>query len=492
MNTEIHEVSTQFSNERGVIAEQYSQLQALHVLEAIKEMHPLPKASYESTIRAIFQATEVALLNIADLVSRATVDVRSRQFGAALVRMSWVRGFHHVMVRVSMMPSLLGGMLNTTGMSSELKIAASPAFQIYFESLKHFDSEMLGCIASGELPIEFLLSDQTLDNSSLHLLHLTRICNHETTIWENNLSRVAIPLLVSGYEEFVIPQGIREAVYNTELEEDTYYTQFRGLHQIPEILCAEINDHIASSILHIQAKFLPGAYEHLSYANILSEGILASLAPLTDNLTTSDYHKIRENLGLTSGSHSVNIHYHLFRDLYSQLWDELAKYLLGEQEQLRAKPDILKALRQVDQERFKDHSTFLVHLLANELLKLRTFTYEWRNGHLHLPRNNVGGSYTKSLTGAQDAVETVKKMRDIALLKDPMQPLVEARDLVGVSENIMYTPLTFYFGTQASLDKEVLEMTGDITKERFKHVQERTGIFAKKSPFLPPPKYEVK
>ncbi len=491
MNTEIHEVPAQFRNECGVIAEQYSHLQALHVLEAIKEMHPLPKASYESSIRAIFQATEVALLNVADLVSRATVDVRSRQFGAAMVRMSWVRGFHHVMVRVSMMPSQLGGMLNTTGMSSELRIMASPAFQMYFESLRHFDSEMLGCIASGELPIESLLSEHTLDNSLLHLLHLTRICNHETTIWENNLSTVVIPLLVSSYEEFVIPQGIREAVYDTKLEGDTYYTQFRGLHQIPEILCAEINNHIESSIQQIRAKFLQDAYEHLSYANILSEGILASLAPLTDNLTTSDYHKIRENLGLTSGSHSVNIHYHLFRDLYSQLWDELAKYLLEGQEQLHSEPDILKALRQVDLKRFEDHSAFLAHLLANELLKLRTFTYEWRNGHLHLPRNNVGGSYTKSLTGSPDAVETVKKMRDIALTKDPMQPLVDARDLAGVSGNVTNTPLTFYFGTQASLDKEVLEKTGDITKERFKHVQERTGIFAKKSPFVPPPKYEV-
>ena len=58
-------------NDRGVIAENYHELQGLGVLAAARRSHPLPKASAESTLRAVFQAVEIALLNLADVVGRA-------------------------------------------------------------------------------------------------------------------------------------------------------------------------------------------------------------------------------------------------------------------------------------------------------------------------------------------------------------------------------------------------------------------------------------
>lgn len=475
-------------NKRGIIAEQYSQLQAVHILDQARQAYPLPQASALSTVRALFQSVEIALLNLADLMPRITMDLQNGRVADATMKMQWVRGFHAILVDLSMMPDVLGEGYNGSQAYGELKITDSPAFQAYFIALKQFDSGVLKYLALDEQAIQQLIAEQSLDNEQLLLLHLARLCNHETTIWEHNLGSVKVLVEIPDYETFVASRYIYNAVYDTMLEGDTYYTQFRGLHQIPEILCAEINDHIEKAILHIRGAALPQAYEHLRQVNILAEGILAALVPIVDYLTTADYHKIRENLGLTSGSHSVGIHYHLFRDLYGQLWETFAQYVTNKQSSDRV--GIEEIIRQIELNKFNEQASFLLHLLTNELLKVRVFTLQWRNEHLHLPRNNVGGNYTRSLTGAVDAVQAVKRMRDSALMRDPMQPLANARGLENMSEEV-HRPLTDYFTRQDSLDAHILSVTGEITKERFKDVQERTGVFAQKSPFIPPPKREV-
>src|SRR5262252_283826 len=87
-----------YHNKRGAIADTYVELQALHILNAMKSKYPLPMASRESTLRAILQSVEVALLNIANLVMRAADDIQAHNIGAALTKMFWVRGFHYVLV----------------------------------------------------------------------------------------------------------------------------------------------------------------------------------------------------------------------------------------------------------------------------------------------------------------------------------------------------------------------------------------------------------
>ena len=398
-------------NDQGVIAEQYLELQALHVLQAARDAYPLLPASAESTLRAIFQAAEIALLNLEDLVSRAAMDIEQRAFGSAAVKMSWTRGFHRVMVQLSLLPHQLGLGGETVETHGVLRIGDSPALRAYIEALKRFDTRVLQYVNAREYPIEAILATRSLDCSELHLLHLARICNHETTIWERNLAEIFVPTVVPCYDEFVVSQGMRDAVYDRVLKGDTFFTQFRGLHQVPEILCAEINDRIERAIVDIRAQCPQQAYDHLRCANILATGVLAALLPMADNLATSDYHKIRENLGLTSGSHSVSLHYHLFRDLYQQLWEALASFLLGGQVHA-AQPEVVQAaMHHATQNRYQDMSTFLFHLLANECLHLRTFMHQWRDEHLHLPRNNLGGNRTKSLTGSLDAIKAVKGMR---------------------------------------------------------------------------------
>jgi hypothetical protein len=479
-----------YYNSRGVIAQQYSELQAIPVLEKARQKYPLAAASPQSTLRAVFQAVEIGLLNLEDLLSRAASDLGRQHFGAAAVKMSWACGFHRVLVKLSVLPQQLGvaGASNETG---TLRLSDSPALLLYLEALRRLDATLARCVSSSELDLEKLLAEDSLDCNELRLLHLARLCNHQTTVWESNLAEVRVPIAVPSYEDFVVAPVMREAVYDRVLEGDTFFTQFRGLHQIPEILCAEINDHLEQATVAIDAARPNAAYEHLRSANILSAGILASLPPMTENLVTSDYHRIRENLGLTSGSHSVNLHYHLFRDLYQQLWESLANWIMNGQphgdrgEMLRA------TIREASIDPDRDVNAFSFKLLANECLHLRAFIRAWRDEHLQLPRNNLGGSRTKSLTGSLDAIKAVRGMRDAARMKDPMQPLALAYQLRDERDTGVHTPLTQYLESAESMDNRLADATGHITQQRFQNVQERVGVFANQCPFVPPPQRQV-
>ena len=164
-----------------------------------------------------------------------------------------------------------------------------------------------------------LLKDAIAQHSTAdalaNLVHLTRICNHEATVWEHNLAAVSAPGEVTDYRSFVVADLIRNMVYDRMLKGDTFFTAFRAVHQIPEILTAEVNDFIEQSILNVREGRVRLAYEHIAAANTLLNCVLAATVPIVNNLTTADYHQIRENLGMTSGSQSEGIHYHLFRPL---------------------------------------------------------------------------------------------------------------------------------------------------------------------------------
>jgi len=472
-------------NERGVIAESYYDLQGLRVLDAARESHPVVAASPESTLRAVFQAIEIALLNLSDVIKRAARDIEQDLLGSATVKMFWVRGLHRVLVRLSMAPGQLA-LADDTALV--LRIKDSPAFQEYIEALKEFDHNVLSQISTGKLDVISTLADRSLEDMACNFLHLTRISNHESTIWESNLASVRAPSTTSSYEEFVLSESMRDTVYERVLKGDTFFTQFRGLHQIPEILGHEVADRLEESIRSLRRAQLHVAADHLRCANILMEGVLAAVPPMADSLTTTDYHQIRENLGLTSGSHSVTLRYHVSLHLYEQLWEELASCLAGSQADVASEGVVLQAARQAEQQRFSDLQAWMAHLLIDHCLQLRTLIFQWREQHLHMPRNNLGGESTKSLTGSPDAVEAVKRMRNAARAKDPMLPLARLRGVVNGHLDSSATPLSAYLESKSSLDNQLLQATGGITKRRFKNVQERLEYFAERSDFVPPPR----
>lgn len=472
-------------NECGVIAQTYYKLQGLHLLKAAREKFPLPRASPESTLRSIFQAVEIALINLTDLMKRATTNLEQDLLGAAAVKMSWAYGFHCILVRLSSMPHQLGIVFKNDAPRSLLCINESPSLYEYMDALKCFDISMLKLIKNSTLQIESALAEQSLDKFEFNLLHFARICNHQSTIWEKKLAKIYVPTQIPSYEIFVVSSSIHKAVYDTVLTSDSFFTQFRGLHQIPEILGEEVNAHIEEAIRDIQVNRLQQAIEHMNYSNILAEGILAAMLPMVSNLSTSDYHQIRENLGMTSGSHSICLHYHLFNNLYQQLWQELINYAVFHLERKDSEIDTKEIVREIDSKRFDDIQAWMMNLLFNECLKLRTSIEQWRELHLHLPRNNLGGDYTKSLIGSADAIKAARQMRDIAIEKDPMCPILEQRELLTRQMEENNTPLANYINSELSLDRQILTITGKITQQRFKNVQERSGFFVQQCPFSP-------
>jgi hypothetical protein len=233
------------------------------------------------------------------------------------------------------------------------------------------------------------------------------------------------------------------------------------------------------------------ASQHLARASVLSDGIMASVPPMVDSLSTADYHQIRENLGLTSGSHSVTLRYHLFTNLYEELWEALGAHLTGRAPG-EAEPDaVIHAVEASDAVAARDGQAQLLQLIVGQCLALRAFVLQWRDQHLHLPRNNLGGSYTRSLTGSPDAVKAVERMRDTARHRDPLQPLAQARGVDGEADPERGGRLASYLHSEASLDSAILEATGRATQQRFRDVQERLGYFATRSQFTPPPKREA-
>jgi hypothetical protein len=452
-------------NERGVIAERYSELQGLPVLEAARALYPLPKASPASTVRAVFQSSEIALLNLADLMRRAASDVDTGRVNTAMVKLSWAVGFHRVLGRLSLMPQQLATRASAAH-HGRLRIADSPAFAEYVDALSVFDRAMLDQVDAGRLLVDEALAGSSLDQPLFALVHAARVANHESTIWEDNLGDVPSASDETPYAIFVSSGGMRDAVYDRVLSGDTYFTQFRGLHQIPETLGDEANDHLEQAIRDIRDGRLEDASDHLRTVTVLADGMLASLPPMADNLATSDYHEIRENLGLTSGSHSICLRFHMFSDLYEQL--ALALDARASSSNGAGTP-------------------WLLDRLQLEALTFRSLIFQWRDAHLHMPRNNLGGGATKSLTGSPDAVTAVRRMRQAARDSDAMLPLARARGLRAPAPPKQPPRLRAYLDSAQSLDTHLLLATGRVTQQRFVQVQERLGFFANKCPFSPPP-----
>ncbi|MCI0664559.1 MAG: hypothetical protein L0220_26160 [Acidobacteria bacterium] len=443
----------------------------------------MPKATRQSVLRAILQSIEVALLNIADLLARATENARCRDFGPATVKLSWARDFHYILTQLSVTP-IQTSIAPAAGEERRLSISDSPAFQEFAGKIRDFDDCVRQIL---DLEIGLLknaIAQHSTSDAFANLIHLARICNHEATVWEHNLAAVSVPGEAVDYRSFVVADRIRDMVYDRALKGDTFFTAFRAVHQIPEILTAEVNNFIEQAICRIREGSVRWAYKFIAAANALLNCVLAAATPIVNNLTTVDYHQIRENLGMTSGSQSAGIHYHLFKDLSEQIAEEFYDLVMRNY----ATSDVFDALKRADSEHLEDETAFSFHIFGDELLKLRAFLFRWRDAHMHLPRNALGGNFTRSLIGSPDAVKAVKCMRQTAFEQHPLQKLAEARRLSAVDYSAPELQLTRYFASGQSLDALILDTTGEVTKMHFMSVQERTGVFAAKKTFHSPGK----
>lgn len=451
-------------NHRGVIAEHYHALQSLGSIEAARAAMAADPGTKSALLVGLYQSVEIGHYNVAQLLDRAAGYLRDRDIASCAMDLRWVRSFHRVLVRLSLAARRVSA--DWDGEAPRWVVDETPAFAEFMGALRRFDRELSGLADQPEIDLVAVIAERSLDDAWFDLLHCARIANHDARVWSANLGASVHPAPGVAPDQLLASDLIRHAVFEHQLRGGTYFTQFRALHQIPEILAREINDRIEIAIRQIRADDVVAAVNALDGAEVLFDPIEACLPPIVDNLSTHDYHQIRENLGLTSGSHSVSLRFQLFTELYEQLVEAIAR--------------IASRIKAND-----NHP--LMPCLRRHAVALNVFIFSWRDMHLHLPRNNLGGAETKSLTGAQDAVRTVRKMRDNAALKDL---LARSEKQVQVPKSAV-GPLVEYLDGPESSDGLLLTVTGKVTQANFRDVQERLNLFSQPSPFCRPPRRVV-
>ncbi|MEA2189526.1 MAG: hypothetical protein QOK16_4537 [Solirubrobacteraceae bacterium] len=452
------------ANERGVIAEHYYSLHSIASVEATRASSSFSAATPESRVLGLVQAAEIALYNLADLLGRAASDLDAGDFDRCSTKMCWARGFHRVLVRLSLAAIRAGDAAGRPAPEEFWRIDATPGFAEYLPALQRFDATLRRLDEERKIDALDTFARAPLGDPVFTILHAARIANHDSRTWSVNFERVIHPAPgTQDLKALLATHWLRNAVEEHRLSGDTYFTQFRALHQIPELLAREVNDSIEIAIHAIRCGDIDVALDALEGALCLADPIEACLPPIVDNLTTRDYHDIRENLGLTSGSHSVSLRFHLFTELYEQLCDAVAG--LGDEP--------------ADEP--------LVRRIRRQVVTLHTFIFAWRDMHLHLPRNNLGGAATKSLTGSPDAIRTVRKMRDNAAVADASVRFTQALPVRTTNDSA----LAAYLDSPSGSDALLLAATGEATKANFSDVQERAGFFAQRCPFTRPPRRTV-
>lgn len=457
-------------NELGPIAPSYDHLHRIDLLAAARETCPTEPGSYESTVRAVFQAAEVCLLNLARLTDRGRQAVQARDFATAARLIQWSMGFHRLLRglgRVSQEVQSLCGTTPRPGVRT-VDIAETAGCQSYIDELRAFDDEVrCSLLVSDPLTVRATVATRSIDDDLYRLLHGVRICSHDATKWESDLSGVPLPL--EGDLNKLLSTGLlADAVTWTELDPSTMHGEFVALHQVPEILTAESNDHLELAVRDVRSRSLSRAASHLAVCNAVLGPMVEAQRVMAELLATGEYHGFRKNLGPASGTHSLAIKQHMFKDLFKHFWNDVSKWLgpVGE-------GSLEGTIRAIDADRHRDSDSWLRHQVLHQAFRLHHTYQEWRHEHLHMPRNCLGSGGTKSMIGVSDGPQAVYKMRDAANAQPSLNALHQARGM-KLTSVVDCSPLTALLTDPTSVDAELMRVVGEATRDYFPEVQEQS------------------
>ncbi|MFG6447794.1 hypothetical protein ACG0Z6_05985 [Roseateles sp. BYS180W] len=463
-------------NALGAIAPSYDLLHNIPLLTQARQAALESSATSASAVQTLLQAAEVALLNQARLLTRAATLLQQGALQEATEVVRWVHGFHLVLRRLGEVPRQLQLQLlrPSAGQTRQtLGLAQSSALQEFLLAQARFDATVLahfGCAPEGgsSPQLERVLGRGRHTDWDYALLDLNRASAHEAQRWEEELGALTLPSRHTDYDSFIGAALLHQAVQGAQLKQPTCYTEFVALHQIPELLSQEMNDHVEQAVRELRAERYTAATEHLQVAQALLPTLVESQQVMSLCLSASDYHVFRDNLGPASGMHSLAIRYHMFRDLFNALWNELEQQLsalgLG---------DLHQTLQTIDRERHQHPQSWALHGLVNSALAVYTGLDHWRHVHLHMPRNCLGAGGTKSMIGVPDGLETVKRMRDAANALPALLNVHAARGLHMVQTEPSGA-VARHHQKPTALDSRVLNAIGHYTRGEFPHVQDKS------------------
>ena len=370
--------------ELGPVAESYDQLHRIDLLGEARAARGVPEGTYDSTVCAVLQASEVCLLNLARLANRTQACLLADDIRTASRYIQWAVGFHRLLRRLGTVMFGARGMYGAgvSAGATTVSISESAGYAAYVDALRGLEDVAKGSLLAGAPELtRSTIATKSIDDSLYRVLHGIRVGCHDATKWESDLT--AVPIGVSrSTDELISAETLARAVAATELHGDTLHGEFVALHQVPEILCAEANDHLEVAIRAIRASALSRAAQHLAACRELLDPVVDAQRVMAEHLATGEYHEFRTNLGPASGTHSLSIKQHMFRDLFKHMWNDLEAWLSS-----FGASSLEETVRDIDARRHDDPEGWLRHTVVDQAFKLHSAPQQWRHEHLHMPRN---------------------------------------------------------------------------------------------------------
>ncbi|MFJ9542591.1 hypothetical protein ACIRPX_35810 [Streptomyces sp. NPDC101225] len=455
--------------ELGPVAESYDQLHRIDLLGEARAARAVPEGTYDSTVCAVFQASEVGLLNLARLAGRTQAGVLAGDIPAASRYVQWAVGFHRLLRRLGTVMFATRSVFGTdVRATAALSVSESAGYAAYVDALRGLEDAAKGSLlAAAPETVRSTIATRSIDDPLYRLLHGIRTACHDATKWESDLTAVPVGVCRST-DELISAETLARAVAATELDAGTLHGEFVALHQIPEILCAEANDHLEVAIRAMRGAELSRVAQHLAVCRWLLDPVVEAQRVMAEHLATGEYHGFRTNLGPASGTHSLAIKQHMFRDLFKHMWNGLEAWLssLGGR-------CLEETVQDIDAHRHDDPEAWLRHTVVDQAFQLHSAHQQWRHEHLHMPRNCLGSGGTKSMIGVPDGPQAVYKMRDAANAQHSLAAVHTARR-TSLANAVPDSPLAKLITDPSSLDSELMRVVGEATREYFPQVQEQS------------------
>lgn len=433
------------SNDLGIICESYTEVHALDILGKAYTQNRSGISGERLMLRTLLQCVELLHLNLIELSEKQQKTMVNGHLSCAFQCTLWHSSLLNLCNQLISYTLTLSSPIDSISNQTTIMRKYLNAYEnlckettVFIKKTHSTKNNMLAVLFSS--PLAGILHNMKI----IFLRNESMICYYSILFIENkNLKETWL------LEETLQCNKIKEAFNSLKLKGETYINQFRLLHQIPELLgmyCLETIEEL---------KTLENSKESdykLIEATIKITDLMQFIVLCTDilfsNLVPKEYHDFRRNLGLVSGTQSEVLAKKLFKSDYHWLVNKIN--------------DRLKC--------WGNKASFEYRTLLQREKQLRQSVLRWRDTHLGLPRNVIGGFGAKSIAGA-DAVQTVYHMR--------MASLSNENDQYKNAYKPSFTTDELSTSYKKKLDNLLLKITADVTKEKFPDTQQRTGDYSR-------------
>lgn len=423
------------ANDRnGPIADTYDRLQGLIFLRAAQVPVGV-KAPNDRVYIALHQARALSLMNVSSLLRRATRDLQAHvrgRFGGSppMLNAAPMLKWAHSLLKISYSITRASQVVLPSVASEYLSTEPAICDRQVIDSLSELDTAFVSYEKSRTASIATAIGHRYFMDGEASGAHNFKTVYHLMTM----LLSLDAP---SPRVDLLSLDILDLAVHSLDTKTPTYLMQFRLLHQIPEVLGAEVGNLMQTAKGLLARGSDEEALIYMRLTRELLVLIVDCLWPLVENMYPSEYYKIRKHLGVTSGSKSRMLAERILKEDYL----ELAKIINERSTSGHGSPSLLHEFRGVHSE-----------------------IKRWRDLHIFLPWSVLGKNAT-SLIGSKRASDTVRGMAHRFARDDPLN-FDKPADLLGMMPT-------------GAIDT-LLDITGRVTQRRFPDVEARIGRYLKK------------